>query len=159
MKALIIAAAALVAVTSFTLGSIPASAKSGCDNKRSVAVSKDQDIQDARVECRTKLKLKAAATYGFDYWLKDYHAACSELGYPNNPDSDSLYGYWQCICSAYLCGAPIKLQLPPQSPFPFKQKREREPAFEPSPGRYLDMPNLGRLPGMGSGISPSRPRR
>ncbi len=63
MKILIILAAALVAFTSATLGSIPASAKSGvCQKKRSVAVGKDQDNKDARLECRIQLKLKGAAT-------------------------------------------------------------------------------------------------
>ena len=158
MKALIVAAAALVAVTSVTLGSIPASAKSGCDNKRSVAVGKDSNsIQEAKHECTLQLKLKAAVKYGADYWLKDRKIACTKLGYEGYPEPDYVDFYWQCICSAYLCGAQIKLHLPPQSPFPFKKKRD--PDFERSPGRHLNIPNLGHFPGIGRGRSPSRPRR
>jgi hypothetical protein len=141
MKTLVILGATAVALASVALGSIPASAKDPppgvtCQKMRRVAVGKHQTYEDRALKrCKLKLREKGEAVYGANYWgYTDFSSSCVELGYPDKPDYKD---YWQCICSAYVCGwSKLKIIPPPQS---FKRKPDRDPKFGTNPGGFLDM--------------------
>jgi hypothetical protein len=165
MKTLIILGATAVALASATLGSTPASAKDPppgvtCQKMRRVAVGKHHSKEiRALNECKLKLREKGEAIYGANYWgYTDFSSGCAELGVPDSPnDKYDDKDYWQCICSAYICGwSKLQIIPPPQS---FKRKPDRDPKFRPTPGHYLDMPKPGRFLGMPGGISRLHPQR
>jgi hypothetical protein len=150
MRTLINLTAAIVALASATLGSIPASAKDPppgvtCQKMRRVAVGNHHSKEiRALSQCKLKLRMMGEAVYGANYWgYTDFSSSCVELGFPN-----SSKDYWQCICSAYICGWS-KLQIIP-APQSFKRKPARDPEFGPNPGGFL---------GMRRGILRSHPQR